>query len=88
MESGAPVPPTRTSDPRRALAWLGYALLAGWVIATLGLFLFSVAYYHLLISGSDLLVVVAVAVLVPLFVYSLWRLLVRILAGLGRGGRS
>jgi hypothetical protein len=72
MEGGKP---TTTDRPRR-LAGLGYTLIAAWVIAIVGLFVFIVVYSRLPVSLWDVLVVVAVAVIVPLVFFVLWRVLV------------
>lgn len=77
MEGGKP---TTTDRPRR-LARLGYTLIAAWVIAIVGLFVFIVVYSRLTVSLWDVLVVVAVAVIVPLVFFVFWRVLVLIVSG-------
>jgi hypothetical protein len=77
MEGGKP---TTTDRPRR-LARLGYTLIAAWVIAIVGLFVFIVVYSRLTVSLWDVLVVVAVAVIVPLVGFVFWRVLVLIVSG-------
>jgi uncharacterized oligopeptide transporter (OPT) family protein len=80
MEGGKP---TTTDRPRR-LARLGYTLIAAWVIAIVGLFVFIVLYSRLPVSGWDVLVVVVVAVIVPLVGFVFWRVLVLTVSGGGR----
>ena len=79
MDPRLPDRTRRAFDARRGVARLGYVLLIGWVVAVIGLFVFSVWYHPQPVSVSDLLVVVAAALLVPLFVFALWQLLRRLL---------
>ena len=71
----------RGFDLRRRLARLGYVLLIGWQVAVFGLFIFSVWYHPQPVGVSDLLIVVAAALLVPLFVFAIYQMLMRLFVG-------
>jgi hypothetical protein len=75
--------PRRAFDPRRGWARLGYVLLIGWWVAVFGLFIFSIWYQPQPAGVWDLMIVVAAALLVPLFVFAIWRLLARLFSGFG-----